>query len=93
MPAVHTFSQYAALAVVLNFILQITLLLAVVTLDFTREYKKYVDVLCCIRAKTEEASDDCFPGGILYYVTKEIYAPFLMLYPVRVIVVSIFSFK
>ena len=89
MPAVHTFSIFAAVAVAFNFLLQMTILLAVVTLDAKRQSRNRIDILCCIKAdKNDEVVEECCPGGILYYIMKNIYAPTLMLYPIRVIVVS-----
>lgn len=92
MPAVHTFAIYAAMAVAFNFLLQITMLVAVVTLDVQRQYRNRYDVACCYGLpKSDQAEEECLPGGILYYLVKKIYAPFLMLYPVRVAVVSLFT--
>lgn len=93
MPAVHTFAIYSAMAVAINFLLQITILVAVVTLDAIRQSQNRCDVLCCATTEKESAnvSEDCMPGGILYYINTHIYAPFLMCYPVRVIVVLVFS--
>ncbi|XP_057308798.1 NPC intracellular cholesterol transporter 1-like [Hydractinia symbiolongicarpus] len=92
MPAVHTFAIYAAMAVAFNFLLQITMLVAVVTLDVQRQYRNRYDVACCYGLpKSDQTEEDCLPGGILYFLVKKIYAPFLMLYPVRVAVIVIFS--
>ena len=91
MPAVHTFSIYASVAVALNFLLQVTLLIAVVTLDAKRQNNNRCDIICCIDIPkwTEVTEDQCPGGGFLYWFFNKIYAPVLMLYPVRVVVVSI----
>ena len=91
MPAVHTFSIYASMAVALNFMLQVTMLIAVLTLDAKRQDANRYDIMCCtgLSKWTEVTEDQCPVGGILYWIVNKIYAPFLMLYPVRVVVVSI----
>lgn len=92
MPAVHTFAIYAAMAVAFNFLLQITLLVAVVTLDAKRQAASRCDVVCCVSMnKDAPTNEDCMPGGILYYLNNHIYVPVLLSYPVRVIVVLAFS--
>jgi len=92
MPAVHTFSVYAAMAVAFNFLLQSTMLVAVVGLDAKRQARNKLDVACCIGInKEDEGDEECFAGGILYFLVKKVYSPFLMLYPIRVIVVLVFS--
>ena len=48
MPAVHTFAIYAAMAVAFNFLLQITLLLAVVTIDLKRQAANRYDIICAL---------------------------------------------
>lgn len=92
MPAVHTFAIYAAMAVAFNFILQVSLLLAVVTIDAKRQAANRCDILCCVSMDKEAPiNEDCMPGGILYYLNKNVYAPLLLSYPVRVVVVLVFS--
>ena len=89
MPAVHTFSIFASVAVAFNFLLQMTMLVAVVTLDAKRQSRNRIDILCCVKLnKNNDNVEECCPGGILYYIVKNIYAPTLMLYPIRVVVVS-----
>ena len=90
MPAVHTFAVFACFAVLFNFLLQMTMLVAVVTLDKKRQDNCCYDVICCVPGdKNAPVQEECCPGGILHYLVEKIYAPVLMLYPVRVTVVSI----
>jgi len=90
MPAVHTFAVFACFAVLFNFLLQMTMLVAVVTLDKKRQDNARPDVVCCIQGdKNSDTTEECCPGGILHYIVKNIYAPTLMMYPVRVTVVSV----
>lgn len=92
MPAVHTFAVFACFAVLFNFLLQMTMLVAFVTLDKQRQDHARFDVICCVQGdKNSSTSEECFQGGILHYIVKNIYAPVLMMYPVRVTVVSTFS--
>lgn len=92
MPAVHTFAVFACFAVLFNFLLQITMLVAVVTLDSKRQNSDRIDVVCCVQLpKNNTTEEECCPGGILYYIVKNVYAPTLMLYPVRVVVILLFS--
>jgi len=92
MPAVHTFAIYAAMAVAFNFLLQVSLLLAVVTIDAKRQASNRCDLICCVSVDKEApVNEDCMPGGFLYYINKKVYAPLLLTYPMRVIVILVFS--
>ncbi|XP_066912846.1 NPC intracellular cholesterol transporter 1-like [Clytia hemisphaerica] len=92
MPAVHTFAVFACFAVFFNFILQMTMLVAVVTLDKKRQDNSRYDILCCASGdKNAPNSEECCEGGVLHFIVKKIYAPTLMLYPVRVTVILVFS--
>lgn len=93
MPAVHTFSMYAALAVTFNFVMQITILVAVVTLDAKRQGQNRFDVCCCLgldKADRPPPDGDC-SGGILYQFMKKVFAPFILMKPMRVLIVTVFS--
>lgn len=57
MPAVRIFSLYAALAVFIDFLLQITCFVSLVTLDTKREISKRYNLFCCIKSSTI-ADDD-----------------------------------
>lgn len=50
MPAVKIFSLYASLAVWIDFILQITCFVSLMTLDCKRELSKRYNLLCCVRS-------------------------------------------
>ena len=54
MPGVRAFSLYASLAIILNFILQITCFVALLTLDAKREKSKRVDIFCCIKLNIDD---------------------------------------
>ena len=94
MPAVHTFAVFACFAVLFNFLLQMTMLVAVVAMDKGRQDNCQYDVICCaVGDKNAPVDEECCPGGILHYLVGRIYAPTLMLYPVRVTVVSNLIFE
>ena len=90
MPAIRAFSLYAGVALVINFVLQLTCFVALLTLDIRRQEANRFDMLCCIKAKhkLEKGSGS---HGILYRTMKNIYAPKLMKFPVRIFVMVTFS--
>ncbi len=51
MPAVKAFALYAAGALSINFIMQITCFVAMMSLDFARTKAGKYDVFCCIKGK------------------------------------------
>eukprot|EP00112_Aurelia_sp_Birch-Aquarium-sp1_P006727 Seg1737.3 transcript_id=Seg1737.3/GoldUCD/mRNA.D3Y31 product="NPC intracellular cholesterol transporter 1" protein_id=Seg1737.3/GoldUCD/D3Y31 len=93
MPAVRVFSQYASLAVFIDFLLQISAFVALLALDAKRQRNSRLEFCCCIKLSkmdTEQAPS-AYQGGLLYQLFKRFYAPFLMWKQVRVVVVLIFS--
>ena len=58
MPAVRLFSLYAAVSVLIDFLLQITVFVTFITLDHKRTLESRVDVLCCLRVSPDEPSAD-----------------------------------
>jgi Niemann-Pick C1 protein len=54
MPAVKIFSLYAALAVLIDFLLQITCFVSLLTLDCKRERGNRYDLLCCFKGSNPE---------------------------------------
>ena len=50
MPAVKIFSLYAAMAVFIDFVLQITCFVALMTLDCRRELAKRYNLFCCVQS-------------------------------------------
>ena len=48
MPAVKTYALNAGVAILLNFVLQMTAFLAVLTLDLKRIKAKRADIICCL---------------------------------------------
>ncbi|XP_064596791.1 NPC intracellular cholesterol transporter 1-like [Liolophura sinensis] len=88
MPAVKIFSLYAAMAVLIDFLLQISCFVALMTLDAKRQESKRIDVGCCLKLpKVQPMKNE---DGCMYYVVKNYYADFLMLNWVRPIVMFVF---
>ncbi|XP_033640413.1 NPC intracellular cholesterol transporter 1-like [Asterias rubens] len=90
MPAVKAFALYAAVAVLINFILQVSGFVAFMSLDAGREDKNRLDVLCCVSIKSSGKSDKT--PGVLYQIFHKFYAPFLMVSVVRTLVMLVFVF-
>ncbi|EEB19581.1 Niemann-Pick C1 protein precursor, putative [Pediculus humanus corporis] len=91
MPAIKTFAQYSSVAIILNFLLQITCFVSILSLDSKRERKNYADVFCCIKVKkSNNSNNNKKSDSILYYITKNYYVPFLMKSWVRIFVVMMF---
>ena len=102
MPAVHLFALYAAMAVFINFLLQITCFVALMTVDCKRESNKRFDLLCCVQV-SEDEDDESILGeqqedgrmekknsGLLFNLFKNYYSKFLLSPQVRPIVVIMF---
>ncbi|GAV63482.1 Patched domain-containing protein/Sterol-sensing domain-containing protein [Cephalotus follicularis] len=94
MPACRVFSMFAALAVLLDFLLQVTAFVALIVFDFLRAENRRVDCFPCLKISS---SDDENKGigwrrpGLLVRYMKEIHAPILSHWGVKIVVVSIFA--
>ncbi|KAG7024105.1 Niemann-Pick C1 protein [Cucurbita argyrosperma subsp. argyrosperma] len=93
MPACRVFSMFAALAVLLDFLLQVTAFVALIVFDFLRTEDKRVDCFPCIKNSGYAGSDKGItqrnPGLLARYM-KEIHAPVLSIWGVKIVVISIF---
>uniref|UniRef100_A0A674B168 NPC1 like intracellular cholesterol transporter 1 n=1 Tax=Salmo trutta TaxID=8032 RepID=A0A674B168_SALTR len=90
MPAVKSFALYAALAVLMDFVLQMTAFVAVLSLDARRQDGNRCELACCVTVKTTAPSKPS--EGFLLPVMRKYYAP-VLLHPVtRVIVMVVFIF-
>ncbi|KAL0126706.1 hypothetical protein PUN28_005221 [Cardiocondyla obscurior] len=88
MPAVNTFAMYASVSILINFFLQITAFIALLSLDSRRAENNRLDVLCCV--STENYSNDDERKGIVHTIFDRTYTPFLMKTPVRMVVIVVF---
>ncbi|KAF8013214.1 hypothetical protein BT93_I1169 [Corymbia citriodora subsp. variegata] len=93
MPACRVFSMFAALAILLDFLLQVTAFVALIVFDFTRAENNRVDCLPCIKINSPEASDEVShqrnPGLLVRYM-KDIHARILGHWAVKIFVVAVF---
>ncbi|KAK9109479.1 hypothetical protein Sjap_017539 [Stephania japonica] len=115
MPACRVFSMFAALAVFLDFLLQVTAFVALIIFDFLRTKDDRVDCFPCIKAPSSNSENDRGDGnhyfsgdvfsenvevkisglnqgklGLLARYMKEIHAPILGLWGVKIDVVIVF---
>lgn len=89
MPAVKIFSLYASLAVFIDFVLQITCFVSLMTLDCRRELENRYNLCCCLKG-SQKIKDSSNKNGLLHKIFKSYYAPFLMNKWLRPIVILIF---
>ncbi|XP_076149622.1 NPC intracellular cholesterol transporter 1 [Alosa pseudoharengus] len=87
MPAVRTFSLFAGLAILIDFLLQISCFVSLLGLDVKRQESNRLDILCCVTLPEgqEERTD-----GFLFRFFKKVYAPFVLKEWVRPLVVALF---
>ncbi|XP_046396992.1 NPC intracellular cholesterol transporter 1 isoform X2 [Ischnura elegans] len=99
MPAVRAFALYAGMALLLDFLLQITCFVALLSLDVKRQAANRLDVCCFIRGSkspsqmaTSNGGSGMAPGseGLLYRFFQSVYAPWLMKRWVRAGVMVVF---
>uniref|UniRef100_A0A3Q1JB28 SSD domain-containing protein n=1 Tax=Anabas testudineus TaxID=64144 RepID=A0A3Q1JB28_ANATE len=90
MPAVRTFALYAALAVVMDFVLQMTAFVALLSLDARRQDSNRCELLCCVTVSTQRPNKP--NEGFLRPLMRKYYAPVLLNCYVRIIVMFVFIF-
>ncbi|GBP78634.1 NPC intracellular cholesterol transporter 1 [Eumeta japonica] len=89
MPAVRAFALYAGVALLVDFLLQITCFISLLALDTRRQNANRFDVLCCLAGSKSDVPVDGSEGA-LYNFFKCFYVPFLMKREVRASVMIIF---
>ncbi|GFU25408.1 NPC intracellular cholesterol transporter 1 [Nephila pilipes] len=89
MPAVHVFALYSGLALFIDFLLQMTCFVALLSLDVAREESGRLDICCCIKSSNSITPKES--RGCLYNIFDKFYAPFLMKDFIRCSVLLIFS--
>lgn len=90
MPAVKSFALYAALAVLMDFVLQMTSFVALLSLDARRQDKNSCELLCCVTVSKERPNKP--NEGFLLPFMRKFYAPVLLHHITRVIVMLLFIF-
>ncbi|GAB2243546.1 hypothetical protein Droror1_Dr00023674 [Drosera rotundifolia] len=97
MPAIRVFSMFAALAVLLDFLLQVTAFVALIVFDILRVEDNRIDCFPCIKIPSSANGEHGIgqkkdmKDGILARYMKEIQAPVLSLWGVKIIVISVFT--
>ncbi|XP_067326963.1 NPC1-like intracellular cholesterol transporter 1 [Anolis sagrei] len=92
MPAVKTFALYAALAVLFDFLLQISAFVALLALDVRRQEESRLDFCCCFRLEPDGGSpEEKRHEGRLAAFMRRFYAPFVLNGFVRFMVVLLFA--
>ena len=71
MPAVKVFALNAALAIIFNFILQITAFLALIKLDMMRLEDNRYDIIYCMKSKEPKPSENKVSIGKIKLSTDE----------------------
>uniref|UniRef100_A0A672JPY8 NPC1 like intracellular cholesterol transporter 1 n=1 Tax=Salarias fasciatus TaxID=181472 RepID=A0A672JPY8_SALFA len=90
MPAVRSFALYAALAVLMDFILQMTAFVALLSLDARRQDNNRCELVCCVKVSKERPRKP--NEGLLLPLMRKYYAPFLLHTFTRIIVMVVFIF-
>ncbi|EDM00336.1 NPC1 (Niemann-Pick disease, type C1, gene)-like 1 [Rattus norvegicus] len=88
MPAVRTFALTSGLAIILDFLLQMTAFVALLSLDSKRQEASRPDVLCCF--STRKLPPPKEKEGLLLRFFRKIYAPFLLHRFIRPVVMLLF---
>lgn len=86
MPAVKTFALYAALAVLMDFILQMTAFVALLSLDARRQDDNRCELVCCVQVSKPRPKKP--HEGLLLPLMRKFYAPALLNRFVRIFVVN-----
>ncbi|XP_061449335.1 NPC1-like intracellular cholesterol transporter 1 [Rhineura floridana] len=89
MPAVQTFALNAAVAVLFDFLLQMSVFVALVSLDARRQKASRFDLCCCLRL--EKRTPVKRHEGLLCTFVQRFYAPVLLNSIVRIVVMLLFT--
>lgn len=90
MPAVRAFALYAGMALLIDFLLQITCFVSLLSLDAYRQNENRYDVCCFIRGFKKDNIPEEPEEGALYKFFKYVYVPFVMHKFVRATVMIVF---
>ena len=87
MPAVRAFALYAGVALFVDFIMQITCFVSLLSLDMMRQESNRYDIICCVSGSKKDQDKS---EGMLFRLFKHLYGPLLMKKWVRASVMVIF---
>ncbi|XP_017762316.1 PREDICTED: Niemann-Pick C1 protein isoform X5 [Eufriesea mexicana] len=89
MPAVKAFALYAGMALLVDFVLQVTCFVSLLALDTVRQANNKLDVCCFVHGSKKDDGEEVV-NGILYKLFKVVYVPLLLKKWVRAFVMLIF---
>ncbi|RLM75678.1 hypothetical protein C2845_PM15G17730 [Panicum miliaceum] len=93
MPATRVFSMFAALAVFMDFLLQVTAFVALIVFDFRRAQDGRIDCVPCARIVSSPATGDGGDGQRLHLLARymrDIHGPILSYRAVKFVVIAVF---
>ncbi|KAM0793065.1 hypothetical protein ACM66B_000551 [Microbotryomycetes sp. NB124-2] len=94
MPAVRNFAIYAAGAVLVNALLQVTVFVSLMAIDLRRLESNRIDCFPCMKVSATPATIDYQPvktEGLVARFIRKFYAPTLLSRPVKYLVMTFFS--
>lgn len=91
MPAVRSFSLYAAVSLAWNFVLQMTIFIGALCLDLKRQHAQRADIFCCLQRNPRESLEVDDSEGLFHRFWSALYVPFLFSPIVRKLVVILFT--
>lgn len=84
MPAVRVFAINAGIALLIDFLLQISVFVVLLNYDMRRQRDGRYDIFCCFSSQKDETSQsEMTSGGFLHHLFRDLYAPWLMRNKVR----------
>nr|XP_031835658.1 NPC intracellular cholesterol transporter 1 isoform X4 [Nomia melanderi] len=89
MPAVKAFALYAGMALLVDFLLQVTCFVSLLALDTIRQANNRLDVCCFMHGSKKDNGEEVV-NGILYKIFKVAYVPLLLKKWVRAFVMLVF---
>lgn len=88
MPAVQAFCLYAGVAIIVNFCLQMTVFLAVLSIDLRRQKGNYLECEPFLAVQSEWLIKDWFSvHRVIRWFMDKVYAPIILFMPIRVAIV------
>ncbi|RLM65939.1 Niemann-Pick C1 protein-like [Panicum miliaceum] len=93
MPATRVFSMFAALAVFMDFLLQVTAFVALIVFDFRRAQDGRIDCVPCARIVSSPTTGDGGDGQKLHLLARymrDIHGPILSYRAVKFVVIAVF---
>ncbi|XP_048368083.1 NPC1-like intracellular cholesterol transporter 1 [Sphaerodactylus townsendi] len=89
MPAIRTFALNSAVALLFDFLLQMTAFVALLSLDARRQEASRFDMCCCVRLEKGQVKKH---KSFLRSFTRRVYVPVLFNCLVRILVIVLFIF-